>query len=83
MISPISERNGDSPVEYTPPTFSRQAAATSDTVALSVTSQAIFLNQQGLSVSEISALLGVSNSLIQGDLGIAITDLQTTTAATA
>ena len=80
MISPISELNGGSPVEYTPTTFSRQAAAASDSVVLSVTSQAILLNQQGLNVSEISALLGVSNSLIQGDLGIAITNLQTTAA---
>jgi acyl CoA:acetate/3-ketoacid CoA transferase len=80
MINPISGVTGNSTVEYTPTTFSQQTTAASDTAVLSVTSQAILLNQQGLNVSEIANLLGVSTGIIQNDLEIAITVPQTSAA---
>ena len=57
-----------------------QAEAPSDSVVLSVSTQAQLLEQQGLNVAEIASQLGIAVSTVQIDLDIAVASSQATAA---
>jgi hypothetical protein len=89
MVDPItSEVNGNAALQFTP-AFAQAAPPpppppeiAPDTALLSTASQALLLQQQGLNPSEIAALLGVSTTVIDSELGIAAAAAPVTTTTT-
>ena len=68
-IEPVSGNLGVEPTQPVPPA----KWSGNDGVVLSETAQASLLEQEGMSVSEIAAELGLTAVEVQNDLGIAAT----------
>ena len=75
MIDAIEPLSGNSGVEPTAPVPPAKGSGT-DGVVLSDVAHASLLEQEGMSVSEIAAELGLTAVEVQNDLGIAATITQ-------